>query len=141
MGAIIRLTMALNIGLGTALALLAYTVAPVVPRLYSPDPSIHATGTPLVEIVAILLLLNVVIVSAGSLLRGLGNMSAPFLFPAVAHWLVSLPLGYVIGMTGLLGAPWGAQGWWAAFGAGLLTAAVLLSVRLSRDAATAHASP
>lgn len=140
MASAIRLTMAINGVVGVALSALAFLAAPVLPRFYSPDPAIHAASEPLLHVVAALLLLDVVVVSAGSLLRGLGNMAAPFTITAAAHWLVSLPLGYAIGMNGILGTPLGASGWWGAFGAGLLAAALLLSVRLSQVAA-AHINP
>ena len=140
MASVIRLTMALNGIVGVVLSVLAFLAAPLLPRFYSPDPAIHAASEPLLQVVAALLLLDVIVVSAGSLLRGLGNMSAPFVVTAAAHWLVSLPLGYAIGMNGVLGTPLGASGWWGAFGAGLLTAALLLSVRLFQ-VATSHTNP
>jgi len=140
-GAVIRFTLMLALGVGAILAILAFGSSALVPRLYSPDPAIHAASEPLIRIVAILLPLNVIVVGTGSLLRGLGNMSAPFVIPAAAHWLVSLPLGYALGMAGVLGSPRGALGWWGAFGAGLLIAALVLSLRLSRDARSPSLSP
>jgi len=140
-GAVIRFTLMLALGVGALLAILAFGSSALVPRLYSPDPAIHAASEPLIRIVAILLPLNVIVVGTGSLLRGLGNMSAPFVIPAAAHWLVSLPLGYAIGMAGVLGAPFGAVGWWGAFGAGLLIAALVLSLQLSRAARPRPMSP
>lgn len=132
---IIRQTMVINGVVGVGLSVLAFLAAPLLPRFYSPDPAIHAATEPLLQVVAALLFLDVVVVSTGSLLRGLGSLSAPLAITAAAHWLISLPLGYAIGMSGFFGTPLGASGWWGAFGVGLLAASLLLSVRLSRVAA------
>ncbi|WP_218119530.1 MATE family efflux transporter [Roseospirillum parvum] len=130
--AVIRQTLAVNLILALVLAMLAAVLAPLLPGLYAVDPLVHQASQPLLLVVAGLLAFDIAVLTAGSLLRGFGDMTGPFLATALAHWLLSLPLGYALGMTDLLGPARGASGWWTAFGAGLLVAALVLGLRLHR---------
>ena len=71
--------------------------------------------------------------SAGAL-RGLGDTRVPMLLAGLAYWAVGMPLGAVLGLgVGGLTTGWGPRGMWLGLIAGLLVAAVLLSLRFVRS--------
>jgi len=61
-------------------------------------------------------------------LRGLTDVKVPAVITFVAYWVISLPLGYMLGVRGRFGA----AGIWTGLAAGLAFAAILLGVRFFR---------
>ena len=76
---------------------------------------------------------GVQVLSAGAL-RGLGDTRVPMLLAGLAYWAGGMPLGAVLGLgVGGLTTGWGPRGMWLGLIAGLLVAAVLLSLRFVRS--------
>ena len=74
-------------------------------------------------------------VCLNGVLRGVGDVTKPFLFTTAAYWLVGIPLGYALsGMplpSGLtLGSNFGVVGWWLALTAALFLATLALGLRV-----------
>ena len=67
-------------------------------------------------------------VVAANMLRGIGDVRIPTVITLIAYWGIALPLGYLVGIRGTLGAP----GVWIGIAGGLAFAAVFLSARLAR---------
>jgi MATE family multidrug resistance protein len=61
-------------------------------------------------------------------LRGLSDVKVPTIITFVAYWVIALPGGYVLGVSG----PYGTVGIWAALACGLAFAALFLAARLAR---------
>jgi MATE family multidrug resistance protein len=67
-------------------------------------------------------------------LRGIGDVSVPFLFTTVAYWFAGIPLGYVLsGMPLPFGVvspvQFGVVGWWLALTVALFIATAALGLR------------
>ncbi len=90
------------------------------------DPEVVAIATMLFVVWGLSQIFDGVQSVGVGVLRGLFDNSYPTVVSLVAYWLISLPLGYVLGFV--LG--WGALGVWAGYGAGLAVASVLLVRRL-----------
>lgn len=69
-------------------------------------------------------------VTAIGSLRGYHDTRITMLITLIAYWGVGLPLGYMLGLTELLGAARGVFGIWIGLTAGLAVAALLLNWRL-----------
>ncbi len=98
-------------------------------------PALHTTDTEVIRIAATFMLIAAVFqlfdgvqVIAINALRGLSDVNRPALIAFIAHWLISIPIGYVCSQW----LPLGANGVWAGFLAGLFTASVLLLRRFDR---------
>src|SRR5690606_12129384 len=74
-------------------------------------------------------------VAAAGALRGYHDTRATMLITLFAYWGVGLPLGYLLGLTDMLGPATGVRGLWVGLGAGLTVAALLLGWRLYRISA------
>lgn len=76
-------------------------------------------------------------VCLNGVLRGVGDVTVPFLFTTVAYWLVGIPLGYVLSGMPLpfgLAVPvnYGVVGWWLALTLALFVATFALGARTRR---------
>ena len=68
-------------------------------------------------------------------LRGLGNTRTPMFVNLVGHWLIGLPLAWILCFE----YGWGAQGLWVGLAAGLILIGSTLLVRLAPAEPRAHA--
>jgi len=130
------------LGLTTALMTASATLLALAPRplvtLFTRDPDVIRIAIGLLLVAAVFQLFDGMQAVATGALRGLGNTHTPMLVNLVGHWLMGLPIAYVLCFKRGLGA----QGLWMGLAFGLIvTGAVLLGVwdRQSR-AITARAS-
>lgn len=73
-------------------------------------------------------------VCLSGVLRGVGDVSVPFMLTTISYWVIGLPLGYVLSGMPLpfgvvLPATYGVVGWWIALTVGLFLATFLLATR------------
>ena len=94
-------------------------------------------GTGLLAIAAAFQLFDGVQTVAIGALRGLGDTLAPMVINLIVHWLIGLPIGYVLCFR--LG--WGVTGIWVGFSTGLIVAAVVLLAVWVRRTQTLVLSP
>jgi MATE family multidrug resistance protein len=94
----------------------------VILRGFTTDPAVIATGVTLLFIAAIFQLFDGLQVVATGVLRGAGDTRTAVVTNVVGHWLLGLPIGYVLCFE--LG--WGAPGLWVGLSVGLIAVGVLL---------------
>ena len=117
------------LALTTALMSASATLLALEPRwlvkLFTSDPEVIQIGIGLLLVAAVFQLFDGVQAVATGALRGLGNTHTPMLVNLVGHWLMGLPVAYVLCFRRGLGA----QGLWIGLAFGLVvTGAVLLGV-------------
>lgn len=98
----------LPLGLSALILLYPHQIA----GLSSTDPAVVAGSVELLKIIGLLLTLDALVITTAFLLRGLGDHRGPFLITVFAHWGVSLPSGWLLGSSSILGGAMGAAGWW-----------------------------
>jgi multidrug resistance protein, MATE family len=115
---------ALAIGLGfMACAALAFLAVPrQIIALFTAEGAVIATGASLLLIAAVFQLFDGLQGVATGVLRGLGDTRTAMVSNLAAHWLLGLPLGYVLCFT--LG--WGVQGLWIGLCISLIVVGVAL---------------
>ena len=106
---------------------------------YTSDAAVAALATQLLFVAAIFQLSDATQVAASSAIRGYKITRAPMVIHLMAFWVVSLPLGYALGIApqgwpGVPAEPWGARGFWVALVVGLTIAAAGLVLLLRRVA-------
>jgi MATE family multidrug resistance protein len=67
---------------------------------------------------------------ATGVLRGIGETRLPMIMNVIGHWMLGLPVGYLLCFT----AGWGAPGLWIGLSIGLTFVAVTLTVVWGRRA-------
>ena len=106
-------------------------------RPFTRDPRVIELGSVLLMIAAAFQLFDAIQTVATGALRGLGDTVAPMVINLIGHWLLGLPVGYLLCFR----FGWGVTGLWVGFSVGLIVAAiVLLSVwtRQSQRLVTIH---
>jgi MATE family multidrug resistance protein len=97
---------------------------------FTPDAAVIDTGVSLLFIGALFQLFDGAQGVVTGLLRGLGDTRTPMLWNLAAHWLVGLPLGYVLCFAG----GYGVVGLWWGLSIGLVICGVALLAVWSRRA-------
>lgn len=105
-----------------------------IARIYTADPAVIAVAAGLFFYAALFQFSDVVQVTAAGALRGYQDTRMTMVFTLFAYWGIGLPLGYLLGLTDILGPASGPSGLWQGLIAGLSCAAMLLSIRLARSA-------
>ncbi len=77
-------------------------------------------------IAAAFMFFDAVQVAANQCLRGLKDVTVPMVFTAISYWAIGFPIAYYLGLQTSIGA----KGIWYGLLGGLVTASILLSVRL-----------
>ena len=116
---------AFNIGL---LASLADEIA----ALYTHDAEVARMAAHLLLFAALFQLADAFVVPAQGALRGYKDTLVPLLLAVLAYWLITLPLGYLLGLSNAFGEPMGAEGFWIALVVGLSLSGILMTTRLWR---------
>lgn len=106
--------------------------APEIARLYTDNATVADLATRLLYLAALYQLADAFVVPTQGALRGYKDTGIPMLLAIFAYWVITLPLGYLLGLSDLLGIPRGAEGFWIALVIGLGISAVLMSFRLWR---------
>jgi MATE family multidrug resistance protein len=132
-----------QIGLAAALlsALTLFIARPGIVALYTHEAPVAAAALPLLAWLALFHLGDAVQAIVAAVLRAWHVTTLPMLIYALAVWVLGLGGGYLLAFDVVhAGAAWqGARGFWAAAAAGLITAALaltLLLTRISRDSRT-----
>ncbi len=99
---------------------------------YTKDAAVIAIAVQLLKLAAIFQVADVLQVTAISGLRGFHDTRIPMLIILLSFWGIAMPLGYVLTFTNYLVPAMGAAGFWLALIAGLVSACVLLLIRLFR---------
>src|SRR5688572_12295758 len=106
--------------LATGFMVLAALVFIAVPRqliaLFSEDPDVLAVGTSLLFLAAIFQLFDGIQGVITGTLRGIGDTRTPMVVNLVAHWLLGLPIGYLLCFV----IGWGVYGLWVGLSLGLI---------------------
>ncbi|MDZ7637680.1 MAG: MATE family efflux transporter [Bryobacterales bacterium] len=112
--------------LGAAFMFCASVTLFVVPetilRVFTTDRSVFALGVPLLFLAAAFQFFDGVQVTAGGVLRGIGNTRTPMIANLVGHWLIGLPVGVAL----CFGATWQSFGIWTGLSLGLVVVAIAL---------------
>lgn len=127
---VIGLTLGLTAGLAVVLTALLAVFADAIAGIYTEDPEVLALTGSLLAIIMVILTVDVVMITLGFILRGLGDPAGPFIILLVVQWLISVPVGYVLSSTDWVLSPQGAVGWWYGLSVGLAAACVLMALRL-----------
>ncbi len=104
-------------------AALAFVLFPAaILRMFTSDTEVLSVGVSLLYVAALFQLSDGLQIVATGILRGAGETRIPMISTLVGHWLLGLPVGYLLGFSWGLGAP----GVWAGWVVGLTTVAVAL---------------
>lgn len=90
--------------------------------LFSTDPSVLSVGTSLLLLAAVFQLFDGIQGVITGTLRGLGNTRIAMKVNLVAHWLLGLPVSYLLCFV----AGWGVWGLWIGLSLGLIVTGVIL---------------
>lgn len=135
-----RTTLLLAFAVALLFAALLFAVPGWIAGLYTDDPAVQAVTTHLLLFAALFQLADVTQVTCISALRGYKDTRVPLVIMLLSFWGLGLPLGWILTFTDWLGSAMGAAGFWAGLSLGLLSAGVMLGVRLFRFPATVPAS-
>jgi MATE family multidrug resistance protein len=98
----------------------------MIPRrliaLFSTDAAVLSVGTSLLLLAAVFQLFDGIQGVITGTLRGLGDTSTPMKVNLVAHWLIGLPVSYLLCFV--LG--WGVYGLWIGLSLGLIVTGIIL---------------
>jgi MATE family multidrug resistance protein len=107
--------------------------------VFTDNGAVIATGTVLLSIAAVFQLFDGLQAVATGVLRGVGDTRTPMLWNLAGHWMLGLPVGYLLCFT----AGWGGSGLWVGLAVGLISVGILLLAvwarrvaRLQRSAAS-----
>jgi len=119
-------------GLGAALmacfGIIFITLHNFLPSLYINDPDVISIAGQLLIIAAIFQIFDGTQAVGIGILRGLTDVKIPTFITFVAYWVIALPVGYVLGFDFHLKV----VGVWIGLLLGLVTSAVLLTLRFNR---------
>ncbi len=107
-------------------ALTLLTVPRFIASLYTTDPGVLAAAALLIPIAGVFQVFDGLQITAGGVLRGLGDTRAPFHANLVGYWLLGFPTSWLLGFK--LGL--GPRGLWWGFVVGLGSVAIFLVLRV-----------
>jgi MATE family, multidrug efflux pump len=125
---------AVGVGVMGVAAVLFYAVPEPLVRMFSRDAAVVALGSSLLFIAAIFQLFDGLQVVATGVLRGLGNTHTAMISNLLGHWLLGLPIGYLLCFR----LDWGVIGLWVGLSVGLIAVALVLLVAWSAQLASLH---
>jgi len=99
---------------------------------YTDDAAIHGIALTLIQMVALFIALDALQVTASFSLRAFKDTRFPFVVLCSIYWLVTLPLGYYLGIVVAQDPLQGTVGFWKAMIAGIAVSTVILIWRLRR---------
>ena len=104
--------------------------------IFTADAGVITTGVTLLFLAAIFQLFDGLQGVATGVLRGLGDTRTPMLFNLAGHWVIGLPVGYVLCFR----SGWGVVGLWVGLSVGLVLIGIVLVATWHRQV-TALAGP
>ena len=108
----------------TMLGLLLFLLPETLLRPFTSDPAVLGIGVRLLAVAAAFQLFDGAQAIATGILRGVGDTRTPMAVNVVGHWMLGLPVGYVLCFR----SGWGVFGLWIGFLTGLSSVAVVLLV-------------
>lgn len=105
-----------------------------IARIYSSAPEVIEVAVALIVYAALFQFSDAIQVTAAGALRGYQDTRATMILTLFAYWGIGLPVGYLLGLTDLLGAASGPAGLWQGLIVGLTCAALMLTLRLKSSA-------
>ena len=129
---------AANVGLGTALVFAAFSASLIlllreqIAAIYTPDTAVIQIAAMLIVFAALYQFSDAIQVICAGALRGYQDTRVTMILTLFAYWGIGLPVGYLLGLTEVLGPASGPSGLWQGLIAGLTCAALMLSIRLVR---------
>jgi MATE family multidrug resistance protein len=114
--------LALGTAFMTAAGLVMATFPTGLASLFTTDPAVVATAATLMLVAAAFQLFDGLQGVSTGTMRGTGDTHTPMVCNLVAHWLIGLPLGYLLGFT----AGFGIIGLWLGLALGLGAAGIYL---------------
>ncbi len=130
MDTLLRISVPVTLGVSIFNALLVLSCHTELPKAYSTDLDVQKLATHLLLYTAAFQVFDGIQVCMTGILRGLHDTRGPFWITLLSYWMITLPLGYSLGLTSLWGSMYGPSGLWMALVLGLFTAALLLGLRL-----------
>ena len=101
---------------------------PLIASWFVVDPAVIALAAQLLIVAAVFQLVDGTQVIGASVLRAVADVRVPMAITLAAYWGIALPVGYLLGVRG----PLGAVGVWTGIASGLAVAALLLPWRFAR---------
>jgi MATE family multidrug resistance protein len=123
---------AIGVGVMAIAAVLFFTIPEALVRLFSRDAAVIALGSTLLFVAAIFQLFDGLQVVATGVLRGLGNTHTAMISNVVGHWVLGLPIGYVLCFR----LDWGVMGLWAGLSVGLIAVGLVLLAAWAAEVAS-----
>ena len=129
------------VGLGAALVFACFSASLIllmrepIASIYTPDTAVIQIAAMLIVYAALYQFSDAIQVIAAGALRGYQDTRVTMILTLFAYWGIGLPVGYVLGLTDLLGPASGPNGLWEGLIAGLTCAALMLAIRLARSSA------
>jgi MATE family multidrug resistance protein len=149
-----RLRLAIRSGAGMTVLLgltctaLLLSVPGLIVSAYTEDAAIHGMAITLIQLVAVFIAFDALQVTASFSLRAFKDTRFPFIVLCTVYWLVTLPLGYYLGMVVAQDPQQGTVGFWKAMIAGIALSTTILLWRLTKTlkakigaAGSEHAPP
>jgi MATE family multidrug resistance protein len=109
-------------GLMAACSLVYATVPLRLLGIFTTDASVLSVGTTVLYIYAAFQVFDACQVIATGALRGLGDTHTPMVLSLVSHWLIGLPVGYIL----CFDRHWGVAGLWFGLSIGLTIVGLVL---------------
>jgi MATE family multidrug resistance protein len=106
----------LSCGVMTLSAVLFYTMPEQLIRIYTRDPDVIAVGVTVLFICAVFQLFDGLQTVTTGALRGLGDTRTPMVANLIGHWVIGLPVGYLLCFQ----KGWGVAGLWTGLSIGLI---------------------
>jgi putative MATE family efflux protein len=133
-GAMMRRAFAIGVALQVLTSALFFTFAPQLIRIMEPSPDTVRAGTAFIRWLALAMLFS----SSGDIsraaLNGAGNTNPGMAFSIVGHWLVKIPLAWLLAFPLAMGI----EGIWQGTAAALTVEALLLLFWYSRGKWKSH---
>lgn len=99
-----------------ASAVMFFAIPETLIRIYSDDPSVVEVGVVLLFICSVFQLFDGLQTVTTGALRGLGDTRSPMILNLIGHWLIGLPVGYIL----CFNRGWGVAGLWTGLSVGLI---------------------
>jgi MATE family multidrug resistance protein len=97
---------------------------------YTDDVDINLMAVSLIKLGGLFIALDSVQVTTSFCLRAFKDTRAPFVIMCIAYWLITLPLGYWLGIVVADNPLDGTRGFWLSMIAGIAISSVLMLRRL-----------
>ena len=130
--------LAVQVGTGTTMLIavgimiVLITIPGPIAGVYTEDSAILALALTLIRLACLFILIDAIQVIAAFCLRAFKDTRFPFIVMGIAYWLITLPLGYWLGVVKAEDATDGTVAFWQSMILGISITAVLVTIRVWR---------